>query len=123
MTLDRSPATAKIRPGSLTNVGRCSLNWCPLGFFRQSLYEVGWITLVDARGFAMLCAVAGEPGGGLRHHGVPEGSHGLGIPLVPQFGGETDDALRQNIGFLERRKMATRLSNCPAPEIEELLCQ
>src|SRR5918998_290122 len=48
---------------------------------------------------------------------------GSGIPLVPQFGDETDDALRQNIGFLERRKMATRLCNCPAPEIEELLRQ
>src|SRR3712207_9252538 len=48
---------------------------------------------------------------------------GLGIPLVPQFGDETDDALRQNIGFLERRKMATRLRNRPAPQIEELLRQ
>ena len=48
---------------------------------------------------------------------------GLGIPLVPQFGDETDDALRQNIGLLERRKMATRLRNRPAPEIEESLRQ
>ena len=46
---------------------------------------------------------------------------GLGIPLVPQFGDETDDALRQNIGLLERRKMAARLRNGPASQIEELL--
>ena len=81
------------------------------------------MTLVDARGFAMLCAVTGKPGGGVQHHGVPEGSHGLGIPLVPQFGDETDDALRQNIGFLERRKMATRLRDRPAPKVEQLLRQ
>jgi hypothetical protein len=48
---------------------------------------------------------------------------GLGIALVSQFGDETDDALRQNIGFLKRRKMATRLRNRPAPEIEKLLGQ
>src|SRR5215216_949402 len=71
----------------------------------------------------MLCAVTGEPGGMGRHHGVPEGSHGLVISLFPQFGDETDDALRQNIGFFERRKMATRLRNCQEPEIEESLRQ
>src|SRR5215204_1260678 len=71
----------------------------------------------------MLCAVAGASGG-VRHHGVPEGWYGLvGIPFVPQLGDETDDALRQNIGFLKRRKMATRLRNCPAPEIEQSLRQ
>src|SRR3712207_5301525 len=71
----------------------------------------------------MLCAATDEQGGGVRHQGVLEGSYGSGIPLVPQLGDETDDALRQDIGFLERRKMAAGLRNRPAPEVEESLRQ
>ena len=70
----------------------------------------------------MLCAATDEQGG-VRHHGVLEGSYGSGIPLVPQLGDETDDALRQDIGFLERRKMAAGLRDRPAPEVEESLRQ
>jgi hypothetical protein len=69
---------------------------------------------------AMLCAATDEQGG-VRHHGALEGSHGSGIPLVPQLGDETDDALRQDIGLLEHRKMAAGLRDCPAPDVEESL--
>ena len=79
-----------------------------------------------ARGIRHLLQLERDPPGGrllvyLDDRGGPPGASklrilrqsavGLGIPLVPQFGDEPDDALRQNIGFLERRKMATDLTS------------